>query len=127
MAFGLDLEKRPRRPQLGCDPAEFTVEGFRLPHRHSGPQLLPAGIGELDEFVQGTLGYTHRDGTVDHRKDLPHSLIERSRQARHAVREIEEIRRRDHRLPECDVMAPGTLEPCGVPNLATTSFPLVGK
>src|SRR5262249_13759873 len=45
VALGLDLEKRPRRAQLGCDATELTLERFRLPHRHGGPQLLPAGIG----------------------------------------------------------------------------------
>ena len=33
MARDLDPEKRPRRPQIGCDPAELELECFRLPHR----------------------------------------------------------------------------------------------
>ena len=40
----LDLVKRLRRPEVGCDPAEFELEYLRLPHRHGGPQLLPAGL-----------------------------------------------------------------------------------
>jgi hypothetical protein len=80
-------------------------------------QLLPAGIGKLDQFVQGALGYTDGDGAEHQRKEWQHGLIERSREARYAVREIEEIRRRDNLVPECDVMAPSTLEPYDVPSI----------
>ena len=90
---------------------------FPTPASARRPELLPAGIGKRDEFVQGALGHADGDGAMQQRKELRHGLIERSRQARHAAREIEEIRRRDDRVLERDVMAPGSLEPRDVPGV----------
>jgi hypothetical protein len=45
----LALEKRPRCPQFGRDAAKFALEWFRVSHRHSGLQLLPTGIGKLNQ------------------------------------------------------------------------------
>src|SRR5262245_45384437 len=45
VARGLDLKERPRRAKIGFDTAELGLEHFRIPHRHCGPQLLPAGVG----------------------------------------------------------------------------------
>jgi hypothetical protein len=64
MACGLDLVKCSRRPQFGCDTAEFELERLRLVHRDGGAELLPAGIGKVDKVVQGTLGEPHVDGAV---------------------------------------------------------------
>src|ERR1700739_4861424 len=115
MACCLDLQKRLCCPQFGCDAAKFALKCFRIPHRHSGLQLVPASMGKLDEFVQGALRYTHRGGAVHQRKELPHGFVERSRQAWYAIFEIKEILRRDHLVPERDMMAPSTFEPCDVP------------
>jgi hypothetical protein len=51
MTPGLDLAKRARRSEFCFDTAEFVLEYFRSPHRHGGPLLLPASIGEFDECI----------------------------------------------------------------------------
>src|SRR5262245_58011641 len=99
MACGLDLQKRPRRTQLGCDTAELTVKRFRFPQRHSGALLLAPGIGDVDECVHGALRHAHGYRTVEQWKDFTHCSIERPRYARDAVREVEEVRPRNERIP----------------------------
>src|SRR5262245_31934679 len=109
MADRLDLEQRARRPQVGGDAAELTLEGLRIPPRHDGPQLLAAGVGELDELVDRALGHPHGHRAVQQGKELSRASIERSRYTRRAAREIEEVRGWYRRIPDRDVMAAGAL------------------
>jgi hypothetical protein len=99
MAPGLDIQKRARGSDFGRDTAELGLECFRLAHRYRGALLLPPGPGQRDELVEGTRGDTDGDGTVEQWKEVPRGLIERPGQAGHTAREIEEIRRRDDRVP----------------------------
>ena len=51
MTASLDLAKGSRCSEFSLDTAEFVLEYFRSPHRHGGPLLLPASIGEFDECI----------------------------------------------------------------------------
>src|SRR4051794_27568583 len=117
MACGLVLLKRASRPQLGLDTAELELECFRFPHRHSGPQLLPSGSGNLEEVVERAFGDPDIDGTVQQRKQLRHGLIERSREARRAVLEVEEICCRGEDVVQDDMMTAAALEAGNVPGV----------
>jgi hypothetical protein len=64
VACGLDMVKCSRRAQFGYDPAEFELERLRLVHRDGGAELLPAGIGKLEEVVHGAFGNPHIDGAM---------------------------------------------------------------
>ncbi len=87
----LHLQERTRRPEVGLDTAEFPLEQFRIAHCSRGANLPPTGVGELGEFVHGAFGHTHGEGAVRHRNEFQHVLIERPRQAGHAILDIEEV------------------------------------
>src|SRR4030081_2111625 len=117
VTVGLDLAKGPRCSEFSFDAAEFVLEYFRSPHWPGGPLLLSPGVGEFDEFVERALGPTDGEGAVAQRDKLRQRLVERPRLTWSAVHRIEGIRRRDQRVPERDMMAPRTLEPCDMPSV----------
>src|SRR3979411_963486 len=117
VSAGLGLAKGPRCSEFSFDTAEFVLEYFRSPHRHSGPLLLSPGVGKAAESVERALGYTDGEGAVQQRNKLQHVLMERPGLTSSAAHRIKGIRLWDERVPERYMMAPRTLEPCDVPSV----------
>src|SRR5262249_52411236 len=117
MAGHLHVMIAARRPQLGCDAAEFELKDLRLPHRRSSLELLPTCVGVSDKLVQSCLGDAQSVGAMQQWKELRHGLVERPRQARLATLEIEKVCVRHHLVPYGDVVTSGSLETDGVPGV----------